>query len=865
MLGWTGTGVVAGAVGAAVPSAGSPVAGSPVDGRVTLDLELSSVKTGVDIVVAPPTGVAANDTANVLKALSKAVAGAAVVFQTSPTAVYMIDQELPVPRGVRLTGTGVTSESGDGSPARLPTLRQAAGVPLHCLAGSASYLAGLYGPANPGRYPTYNALYRNGKQHHYADSAIEVDHLAFDGQNGGTGSGNTAGHGVVLLSNGSSVHDCYFVDIANAAVVAADLNWAGVPCGDPTFENRIFDNTIVNPAWYGVWVTNTAGSAGCTDGYILKNIVVSPSQQLGSSGPLINPSTLSGGGKGLYSEGIHLANAAGWWVSDNHLEACPGNGIYCNTTWGLHLVDNTVDGFGCFPTAHTVFTGLNIVTAGQEKTHPGFIIGNLVAAYEGANPYAPATPAPFTTTFEYFKVSMQDSAGRKVESSYHSYVAMADNVAHQASQLPAPISGATIAVGNLNKVTVPNGSTTGVEVGMGIADTSGLIPSGAKVKAVEPGAGTAPDALLLTLAASGAGTADTVSFTGPTTVAWSFVNDLYDSVLQVNRTNETTTGTIDPVPVVSITSAPPPSGSTTPVITIIDPVASVSGLVVESSDRPSAGDVLVAATGSASWKSVSVAMAPDPPAGGILSGTYPDPGLSVDAVTVVTASGQVVLPEWVTAFRLVCVGGGGGGGGGTSGQGGGGGAAGTSAEQFVSVEAPAILEVTIGSGGPGGAAGSGASSGGSGTGGGSTLVAVGQITMAAPGGPGGSGAGPGSDPAPGGVYGGAPGTTSTVVAGSSGGGAGQTGGDPFSYSPGGGGGGGSATATNGGGGGACGTPAVGGAPGISGVSSSGSGQPGTDAVAPGAGGGGGGSGSPTAPGGAGGDGGDGFVIVEVIR
>ena len=864
LLGWTGVGIASTAFESVT---GHTEPGTRTAGSATVPesiMLVSSISSGSDITVPPPTGVPGTDTANILKALSSAAAGSAVIFQASATAVYAIDQELPVPRGVHLTGTGVAGQSSDGSTSLMPTLQQAAGTSLHCIAGSASYLAGLYGPMNPGKYPTYNALYGNGKQHHFGDSAIEIDHLAFDGQNGGTGTGNTAGHGVVLLSNGSSVHDCFFLDVANAAVVAADLNWAGVPCGDPTSENRIVANTIVNPSWFGIWITNTAGSAGCTDGVILNNIIVSPSQQRLTTGPVLNPSTVYLGSKGVYSEGLHLANAAGWWVAENHLEACPGTGIFANTTWGLHLVGNTVDGFGCYPTAHAVLAGLNIVTAGQEKTHPGFIIGNLVTAYEGANPFAPATPAPSTATFEYFKVTMQNSAGRKVEASYHSYLVEADNVAHQASQLPAPIAGASISAGNPMKVVVPNGSTSGVQVGMGIADNLGLIPAGAKVKQIVPGVGTALDAILLTVAAT-PGTGDTVSFTGPTSIGWTYVNSLFDSILQVNRTNETTTGTIQAQPVISITTTPPPVGSTVPVITIIDPAERVGSLQFTPTIPPSPGQVLVAAAGSASWKSVTVPLASEAPAGGVLSGAYPAPVLSPDAVTVISRSGSVALPPWATTFRVTCVGGGGGGGGGASGLGGGGGAAGTTVEHLVNAVVPATMTVTVGDAGVGGAAGAGTANGTDGAAGGSTVVGLGGFTLGAPGGPGGSGAASGTTPTPGGAYGGSSGTTSPVGSGSGGGASGQAGGDPFSFSPGGGGGGGGATALRGGSGGGSGAPDVGGAAGATGASTNAVGRPGSGASAPGAGGGGGGGGSSAAAGGAGGEGSGGFVIVEVVR
>ena len=105
-----------------------------------------------------------------------------------------------------------------------------------------------------GLYPT--PQYNNGIRQNFGDGAIETDHLAFDGNNGGTGVGNTAGDGVVVFSIGSKVDDCQFVNIAGSAVCAVDRNYYGTASPLPTFENRIVDNVIINPRNYGVWVTD---------------------------------------------------------------------------------------------------------------------------------------------------------------------------------------------------------------------------------------------------------------------------------------------------------------------------------------------------------------------------------------------------------------------------------------------------------------------------------------------------------------------------------------------------------------------------------------------------------------------------------
>ena len=422
----------------------------------------------------------------------------------------------------------------------MPTLQQVAGTSLHCMAGSVAYLNELYTSSSPGKYPQFTHLYkRPGSARAAADSAIEVDHLAFDGQNGGSGTGNTQGHGVVILSNGSKIHDCYFVNIANVANVAADCLVQRCALHQRDLRNRIQDNTIVNPGWYGILTTFTSGAQGCTDGVIQNNIIISPAQQQRTGGPTCNPSSQK------YYEAIHLANAAGWWVVGNYMQACPGDGAYFNTNWGLHLVDNTVDGFGCYPQARKSYSAYNVTTAGQVKTHPGFILGNLAAGYEIANPFAPSVPAPASATFAYFKLTMQtDIPSNKTDPHYVAYIVEADNVAYQASQLPGPIADATIPAGNLNKVSVPQGTTVGVTVGMGIADKLGLLPNGDTVKQVTPGTGSNPDVILLTKGASKATTNDTVSFVGgPTSQGWTYVNNLYDSDMQVSRSNETVTGT----------------------------------------------------------------------------------------------------------------------------------------------------------------------------------------------------------------------------------------------------------------------------------------------------------------------------------
>jgi hypothetical protein len=774
------------------------------------------------------------------------------VFQSSSTAVYVIDQELPIPEGLHLTGYGATSEllSGGEALGTMPTIQQASGTNLVCIAASASFLAGLYGPGSPGKYPKFDKMYNNGISSQLVDSAIEVDHLAFDGQNGGTGSGNTVGHGLVLFAFGAKVHDCYFLNIANTAIYVVDIDYLGFGgLRKRQNECRVEDNLVVNPGWNGIFVGNDPGSfGGSTDGHILNNIVVSPSQQQRSSGPIINPET------NLSYEALHMSNAAGWWVVNNQFVGCPGDGAYFNTTAGLHLIDNTLNGFGCYPKVRHNYVGFNITTAGQTKLHPGRIIGNVVAAYEAANPFAPDVTATSTNTFEYFRITMETNVGRQPQSSYQAYVTEEGNVAHQASQFPPPIAGAIIPTPD--QVTVPHGSATGVEPGMIITDSLGLIKKGTTVQSVELGSGSNPDIIFLSTDAT-PGSGDTVNFVGPTSVAWTYINELPSSTVQVCRTNEVVTGTINPNPV------------TTSGVTVIDPADYVGGEYLNPGLPPAEGEIIVATStpGVAKWQADPTEGMLNLTAGGALTGAYPSPRFSPETVTTITSSGSYAVPGWATRLRITCVGGGGGGGGGMGGEpgqvGGAGGAAGATAERVVDVAGVKLIRVEVGGGGAGGQGGNGRRPPGDGAGGGTTRVEGDTISVRAVGGAGGLGALTGSTPMAGAAYGAQQGATSTVTLAASGGSSGSPGGSPFAFSPGGGGGGGGATGGRGGDGGGAGSVEAGGNAGADGGNSEATGGDGGSATSPGAPGGGGGAGG-GATGGSGGDGAGGFVVVQAI-
>ena len=495
--------------------------------------------------------------------------------------------------------------------------------------------------------------------------------------------------------------------------------------------------------------------------------------------------------------------------------------------------------------------------------HPAFINGNQVSAYEGfnSNDFVTSNNAPNdTNTYLYYRVTMSVAAQQNPMPA--SYLEHADNASHQDSQPASPIAKAKVASGSPT-VTFPSDVSQLLQVGMSVVDstTPGNIPSGTFIGSVSGSSITLVDGSGNPVNATGTGSADTISFPGPTSVGWTYVNQLAGSTLVVYRTNELVSAPIEVSPAVS------GAGS----VSLIDPANFAGG--VQVTGTPASGQTIVATSATTATWGAPPAGAPSGEAGGVLAGAYPNPTLAPALSTTLTESGSYTVPDGATRLRVTCVGAGGGGGGGgaaaadISQSGGSGGAAGTTSIQAVPVGSAKTLAVTVGAPGAGGSGGTagGNNSGKGGASGGDTTVEGAGVSVRGSGGPGGRGGTGGSTEASaGGAYGAPVGSVSAFTAGGCGGFSGEAGGLPIASSAGGGGGGGAAGSGRGGSGGAPGSAYSGGEAGVSGASAGAAGTAGAGAAERSAGGGGGGGGIGGSRGGSGGDGGSGFAVIEVV-
>ena len=133
---------------------------------------------------------------------------------------------------------------------------------------------------------------------------------------------NTTSHGIVLMNEFSSIEDCVVRNAPGSGILLTATNRGGTNSSTTNVNNRVINCYVTSCSGHGIWIHDNALNA-VTDGYIRDCIV--------------DTATL---------DSIYLENAAGWFLSGNHVYGCQANGYNLANCYSTFVIGNEVDGYG---------------------------------------------------------------------------------------------------------------------------------------------------------------------------------------------------------------------------------------------------------------------------------------------------------------------------------------------------------------------------------------------------------------------------------------------------------------------------------------------------------------------------------------
>lgn len=151
------------------------------------------------------------------------------------------------------------------------------------------------------------------------------------------GSGNT--DGIVVLNWQADVQEVDVHDCGGSGIVDTNTTANGDTIENTSVNSRFDNNFISNSGKYGFEIYDSQNSV--TDGFLDDNLIAS---------------------SGL--DAIHLDNAAGWDISDNHLYEDSQNGIYAERLYGTTISNNYIEDFGSAQSSSTWY-GIVVTVQGD--------------------------------------------------------------------------------------------------------------------------------------------------------------------------------------------------------------------------------------------------------------------------------------------------------------------------------------------------------------------------------------------------------------------------------------------------------------------------------------------------------------------
>lgn len=180
---------------------------------------------------------------------------------------------------------------------------------------------------------------------------VSLRHLTVDG-NKANNTAKTAG--IILRSWLTVVEDVQVRQMGGDGIRLTSLSANGTALTNHQVNGRISDCFVTDSGGYGVFVEDPGNA--CTD-WILRDNWIAESGR----------------------DGIHLDNAAGWFVDGNHIYGVPGNAIYLDRAFATSVSNNYIEGFGETKAPGTYY-GIAVTLQGDVGSS---IAGNRIFNFDG--------------------------------------------------------------------------------------------------------------------------------------------------------------------------------------------------------------------------------------------------------------------------------------------------------------------------------------------------------------------------------------------------------------------------------------------------------------------------------------------------
>lgn len=153
----------------------------------------------------------------------------------------------------------------------------------------------------------------------YTDGPVSITNLRFEGNKENNIEAMTAG--LIIRSWLTIVEDLHIQNMPGDGLRLTNLSSDDIGLQSTQVNGRIVNNFITGSGGHGIFIEDSQNAV--TDWILSDNWIASSGK-----------------------DGIHLENAAGWFIERNHIYGVPQNAIYANRLYASSISNNYIESFG---------------------------------------------------------------------------------------------------------------------------------------------------------------------------------------------------------------------------------------------------------------------------------------------------------------------------------------------------------------------------------------------------------------------------------------------------------------------------------------------------------------------------------------